>query len=162
MRLEIQVPEPSILMQISSDPISLTPFSWWKLKIANEGQGEAAGLAGRRRNYLGRRGTCHFITPLIPNTSGMHTGHVRYLRAGCSFSKFHSLNSNPLLYHFLIQKHVCPWSKQGVNTFLIQMPDVSGICGLAVLFPNFIHLIPIAFSIISWSKNMYVLDPNKV
>ena len=44
-----------------------------------------------------------FIIPLIP-----HTGHVRYFAAGYSFSKFHLLNSNPLLYHFLIQKHVCP------------------------------------------------------
>ena len=35
---------------------------------------------------------------------------------------------------------------------LIRIPDTFGICGMAVLFPNFIHLIPIPFSIISWSK----------
>ena len=29
------------------------------------------------------------------------------------------------------------------------IPDTSGICGLAVLVPNFIHLIPIPFSIFS-------------
>ena len=44
-----------------------------------------------------------FITPVIP-----HTGHIQYLQAGCFCSKLHSLISNPLLYHFLIQKHVCP------------------------------------------------------
>ena len=29
------------------------------------------------------------------------------------------------------------------------IPDMSGICGLAIFVPNFIHLIPILFSIIS-------------
>ena len=101
MRLEIQVPDPSILMQISFDPISLTPFSWWKLEITNEGGGEAVGLAGREEKLTWPKGYRLFYNPA-------HTGHVQYLWVGCSFSKFHSLNSNPLLYHFLIQKHVCP------------------------------------------------------
>ena len=65
---------------------------------------EEAASAWRRKREIedqGRRGTDRYYSPA-------HTGHVRYLRAGVSFSKFYSLNSNPLLYHFLIQKHVCP------------------------------------------------------
>jgi len=101
MRFKIQVPEPSILMQTSSDPISLTPFSRWKLEIANEGRGEVAGLAGREEKLTWPKGYQPFYNPA-------HTEHVRYLWAGCFCSEFHSLNSNPLIYHFLIQKHVCP------------------------------------------------------
>ena len=71
MQLEIQVPEPSILMQISSDPISLSSFSRWKLEIANEGRGEAAELAGREEKLTWLKGYVRFITPLIPDTSGI-------------------------------------------------------------------------------------------
>ena len=87
MRYEIQVLEPSNLMQISSNAISLTSFSRWKLEITNEGRGEAAEFARREEKLTWPKGYVRFITPLIPDTSGINTEHVRYMRAGSNCSK---------------------------------------------------------------------------
>ena len=128
MRLEIQVPEPSILMQISSDPISLSSFSWWNHPIANSvEQWWLRRLGGEKREIedQGRRSTDHFITPL-------HTRHVRYLRAGCFCFKFHSFNSNPLLYHFLIQKTCMSLIQIRCNYF--SYPNAMNITSLFQIF----------------------------
>ena len=101
------------------------PFHGGDLKSPMKVEERRLGWQEEEKPNLAEGVPAIFIIPLIPNMSGKYTGHVRYLRADCSFSKFHSLNSNPLLCHFLIQKHVCPWSKWGVNTFLIQMPWVA-------------------------------------
>ena len=65
MRLEIQVPEPSILMQISSDPISLSSFSQWSHSISNMvEQRWWRRLGGEKREIedQGRRGTGLLLT----------------------------------------------------------------------------------------------------
>ena len=107
MRLEIQVPEPSILMQTSFDPISLSSFSWWKHSVAKT-------MEQRRRRWLGgekrerERTRAEWVWAFYWPA---HTGHVRYLRADCfcsknSFSWFQSpslLLLSPKRYTILIQ-----------------------------------------------------------
>ena len=59
---------------------------------------------------------------------------------------------------FLGERRIGQTMAKGVRSVLlpyayrtrpVAIPDTSGICGLAVLVPNFIHLIPIPFSLIS-------------
>ena len=103
MRLKIQVLEPSILMQISSDPISLSFVSRWNHPIAKSvEQRWLRQLGGDKREIedLVRRGTSRFITPLyILDTFGI-CGLAVFV------SKIHSLDSNPLLYYHLVQKGI--------------------------------------------------------
>ena len=117
---EIQIPSPSILMQAFSNAISPSLFSCWNSTVALGGKKGIGWLFGRRQTGLGRRGTSIFIVPLIPDTSGRHTGHVRYTRAGPTYSKGCLLSSNPFLRCYSVQKGIWSWSKPSIITFLIQ------------------------------------------
>ena len=74
--------------------------------------GENGGTAGQKdekndwASELDRRGTFGFIAPLIPDTFGRHTGHVRYTRAGPTYSKTCFLSSNPLVCYFSVKKGI--------------------------------------------------------
>ena len=65
MRLEIQVPEPSILMQTSSDPISLSSFSWWKHSVAKSMEQRCGGAGLEERKE--REDQCRGPNTGVPN-----------------------------------------------------------------------------------------------
>ena len=137
MRFKIQVLEPSILMQTSSDPISLSSFSWWKHSAAKTmEQRWRRWLGGEKREKedQGRRGTGLLLTRAyrtcsvaIPDTSGIY-GLAVFV------PKIILLIPKPLLCHYLVQKDIQSCSKLSIVISLIQRHD------LMFSFPNIWHI----------------------
>jgi len=106
-RWESDVKSKSLGLQPWSKP---SPTQSLSLPFLGESFGRPRWGWGRRLGWMegykltGPKGYALFYSPA-------HTGHVRYTRAGPSSFIICFLSSNPFLYNFLIQKHVCPWSK---------------------------------------------------
>ena len=102
MRFKIQVPKPSILMQTSFDPISLSSFFLAESLGRQKDEIEVAALAWRREKgdrEPGPKGYGPFIDPRIPDTSGI-CGLAVFV------PKIYSLDSKPLLCYSLVQKGI--------------------------------------------------------
>ena len=53
--------------------------------------------------------------------------------------------------------------RRGTSVFIVPLiPDTSGIRGLAQLLPKKVFSLPIPFSVVTQSKKLYDLDPNRV
>ena len=110
----------------------LLSFSLVKSSVAL-GEEEVGGWVDLEETSLSRpKGYALFYSPA-------HTGHVRYTRAGPSYSKKCFLSSNPLFCYFSVQKGIWTWSKLSIITFLIQCHK------LIFSFPNIWHIQDFAY-----------------
>ena len=63
----------------------------------------------------------------------------------------------------LVGRRQTSLGRRGMTGFIVPLiPDTSVIRGLAQIIPKSVFSLPIPFSIISQSKKVYNLDPNRV